>query len=171
MPGRPWLGAPDFRFVSDQKGNARLKDFRERKAVLLVVFSWPQSQPRLESLRSEADRLAALGVEVLAVPSGEATMRAVERGALRDFPFTFVGEGAEDIVDTYALYARTLGDAGRDASGVRTSHIEFLIDRFGYIRARWIPQSSSAAWEQLETQISLLNREPRILPPPDEHVH
>jgi putative copper resistance protein D len=54
--------------------------------------------------------------------------------------------------------------------------MEFLLDRFGYARARWIPEPNAAApgWDDerlLVQQIELLRREPRLRPPPDDHVH
>jgi putative copper resistance protein D len=52
--------------------------------------------------------------------------------------------------------------------------MEFLIDRFGYIRARWIPDEEPGEWsgsDLLQQQVAILNAEPRLLPPPDDHVH
>ena len=51
--------------------------------------------------------------------------------------------------------------------------MELLIDRQGYIRARWIPGEGRASWSDL----TILRDEIQILageaagPPPDEHVH
>jgi putative copper resistance protein D len=52
--------------------------------------------------------------------------------------------------------------------------MEFLMDRYGYLRARWIPAVDGAGWTdigELMRQIAQLNREKEILPPPDDHVH
>jgi hypothetical protein len=54
--------------------------------------------------------------------------------------------------------------------------MEFLLDRFGYARARWVPQDEKGSGEWwrdtqfLLDQIERINREPQILPPPDDHV-
>jgi putative copper resistance protein D len=52
--------------------------------------------------------------------------------------------------------------------------MELLVDRFGYLRGRWMPQQDSAGWsdgEFLSAQLQQLQREPQILPPAEDHVH
>jgi putative copper resistance protein D len=53
------------------------------------------------------------------------------------------------------------------------AHVEFLIDRQGYIRARWLPDSSPkwAERQDLLAAIAWLNREKPRAPAPDDHVH
>ena len=53
-------------------------------------------------------------------------------------------------------------------------HAEFLIDRFGYLRARWIPAIDESGWADISVltkQLVQLNSEKEILPPPGDHVH
>lgn len=55
--------------------------------------------------------------------------------------------------------------------------MDFLLDRIGYVRARWMPQNEEGAGEGwrntqfLLDQIERTHREPRILPQPNDHVH
>jgi putative copper resistance protein D len=52
--------------------------------------------------------------------------------------------------------------------------MEFLLDRQGYLRARWLPGAPGRGWDSLQTlvdQILLLDKETPAGPPPDEHVH
>jgi hypothetical protein len=52
-------------------------------------------------------------------------------------------------------------------------HMELLIDRAGYLRARWIPGHPGASWSEMRAlvgEIQALNREAPA-PPPAEHVH
>ena len=52
-------------------------------------------------------------------------------------------------------------------------HMEFLIDRQGYVRARWIPRDGPG-WDNLEKlwrDIDRLNQEKPSAPAPDDHVH
>ena len=52
--------------------------------------------------------------------------------------------------------------------------MELLVDRFGYLRARWIPDQDGAGWSDstvLDAQLSQLMREKQILPPAEDHVH
>jgi putative copper resistance protein D len=52
--------------------------------------------------------------------------------------------------------------------------MEFLIDRYGYLRARWIPAVDGSGWTdigELTRQIAQLSREKELRSPPDDHVH
>jgi putative copper resistance protein D len=52
--------------------------------------------------------------------------------------------------------------------------MEFLLDRQGYVRARWLPGAPGRGWDNLQTlvdQILLLDKETPAGPAPDEHVH
>ena len=88
---------------------------------------------------------------------------------------TIVRGGADEIRESYELLSRTLVNRGDGRSlGMMRSHMEFLIDRFGYIRGRWIADEESNGWsptDRLLQQVDKLNTEPRILPPPDNHIH
>jgi putative copper resistance protein D len=51
---------------------------------------------------------------------------------------------AEDVAATYGLYTRSFHNRKMDLIGVPPVHAEFLIDRSGYIRARWIPEEDDS---------------------------
>jgi putative copper resistance protein D len=91
-----------------------------------------------------------------------------------EVPFPVVTEGAPEIVRSYALFRRTLSKPDLLGPGALPAHMEFLIDRFGYLRARWIPDADGPGWRNthmLMQQVAQLNREKEILPPPGDHVH
>ena len=51
--------------------------------------------------------------------------------------------------------------------------MEFLIDRYGYLRARWIPSIDEKGWNDvnlLNQQTTLLNREKLKISPAKEYV-
>jgi putative copper resistance protein D len=51
--------------------------------------------------------------------------------------------------------------------------MEFLLDRNGYMRARWIPSVDQSGWsdiDKLSQQISLLDRENTKMPFPEDYV-
>jgi putative copper resistance protein D len=72
-----------------------------------------------------------------------------------------------------ALFRRTLRDADpRDAHPL-PAHLELLVDRFGYLRARWLP-GEDERWREpafLREQVRRLATEPKLREPPDEHAH
>jgi len=136
----------------------------------LVFYSQPFSAQRLAELARLYPRLQSSGTEVIAIAlPGAPSSPSV--------PFSVVTDGAQEAATAYLLFRRTLRDPGKTVLGEPPSHMEFLIDRFGYVRARWLPQDGEEqndAWRDLQflqRQIEQIHREPAILPPPDEHVH
>ncbi|MBK7353817.1 MAG: CopD family protein [Nitrosomonas sp.] len=173
MPEKPSLGPPIFPYFAHDGSSGVIKDFRQNNNVLLVLFSWPQSQERLLELTEIYDRLKKLDTIVLAVPMGNLSKQVLAE-ITENIPFPVVTEGAREITDSYVLYRRTLTHPDILGEGNIPDHLEFLIDRFGYLRARWIPSVDELKWSDislLTQQLSQLNQEGEILPPPKDHVH
>lgn len=151
-PRQPWLGAPNFYYETETSEPRALQDFREIANVLLVIPAPEdaQSQTRLDQLTQENQSLRDAGLEVLVISDPE-------------------------VRQSFELLSRTLSNRGNHrAIGFPRKHMEFLIDRFGYIRARWLPEEDSEGWRDiaaLREQSAALRNEPQILPPPSDHVH
>lgn len=170
MPGQPWLATPDFDFTLADGQSASLKELRG-SIVLLVFYRLPGSQPRLDQLAGLQPRLRAAGVVTVTVP-----LPGSPAAAAAAMPHALGGEPAADAAQAYLLFRRTLRDAGRTIAAESPPHMEFLIDRFGYTRARWLPheEETAAAWMDesfLSRQLAVLQHEPRLRPAPDDHVH
>jgi putative copper resistance protein D len=170
--GRPRLVAPDFTFGIGPAPAQSLKELRGRSSVLLVLFSLPGSRPRLARLAEVYPELSVVGAQVIAVPT-DADARVLARlGGDPPVLFPVVTDGARDIAAAYALFQRTLRPDGLAAEPPIPRHMELLIDRQGYLRARWIP-GDGAGWSDLtllRAQLETLAREEPTAPP-DEHVH
>jgi copper resistance protein D len=83
-----------------------------------------------------------------------------------------VADGAADIAATYTLFCRRLSEEGLIPDPPIPSHLEFLMDRHGYLRARWVP-ADGQGWadsKQLIIGIEQLNQAPSGAPAPDAHV-
>lgn len=140
----------------------------------MILFSWPQSQQRLNQLKESYEDLALnYNTEILAVP-----MRALDTQELaeitQNIPFPVVTEGWQEIRNSYLLYRRNRTVPDLLGKGMTPGHIEYLIDRFGYLRARWVAQFDGFGWlnvAMLTQQITQLNQEDEIMPPPGDHVH
>ena len=172
LPNQPYLAPPGFSYTAHDGSSGRLKDFRGEKAVLLVVFSWPESRERLDQLRLAYPLLRDHKAEILAVPL---TALTPQQTALitEDLPFPLVTQGAAEIARTYSLFRRTISNPDLMGQGAVPTHMEFLFDRFGYLRARWIPESDGSNWSDIDfltQQVDQLNQEEKILPPPSEYV-
>jgi putative copper resistance protein D len=86
---------------------------------------------------------------------------------------SLVVDGAVETATTYVLFRKSLHPPGHLPIPPIPSHLEFLIDRQGYIRARWLlsPDSGWADAARLITMIERLNQEKPRAPAPDEHIH
>ncbi len=170
---QPFLATPNFSYTAHDGSSGTLKDFRGKQGVLLVLFSWPESHARLDQLRTAASTITGKNTAIVAVPMTD--LPPDELGAIvRDTPFPVVTQGAREISSSYALFRRTLSIPDLFGEGTRPKHMEFLFDRFGYLRARWIPNGDGVGWTDmtlLTQQITQLNLEREILPPPGDHVH
>jgi len=165
--------SPNFSYSAHDGSSGTLKDFRRQKAVLLVLFSWPDSRARLDRLRAAYDAIKASETAVLAVPMNDLTPDDLA-SITADAAFPVVTQGASEIARSYALFRRTITKPDLFGEGTAPKHMELLFDRFGYLRARWIPESDGAGWSDIELlmqQIAQLKREKQILPPPGDHVH
>jgi putative copper resistance protein D len=154
----PWraIVAPDFTFELAGAGQDSLAQ-QVGHVTLLVFYTLPQSLPRLGELEAQAQAYASAGVRVIALPTHASERFAgatTERG---DGPIMALA--APQVATTYAMFARLPADGADAAEPV---HFEFLVDRQGYLRARWRGASDQAApWtSEMPEQAALLNREP-----------
>lgn len=167
VPGQAWLGAINF-YIEGAPGPTELKGYRDAHNVLLVFLGGPDAEGRARTLAVANPELQSRRTQVLAVPLGDDHLPA-------DLPYPVLRAGAADVWSAYELLARTVGDRGLpDRLGMDWTHAEFLIDRFGYVRARWIAQDDAVGWAdpaKLYPHLDRLNAEPRLRPPPDDHIH
>jgi len=166
----PWLVAPDFVYRTLADENRSLKDHRGMNIVMLVLFSLPDSIARLTELEKLSGQLQDKNVKILLIPKGLSDIRALD-GKLKSL--AVVTDGSREAFDAYALYRRSFSEQGTQPDPPVPSHMEFLIDRQGYVRARWIPRDGPG-WDKLENlfrDIDRLNQEKPSAPAPDDHVH
>jgi putative copper resistance protein D len=163
----PRVVAPDFSYAVGPTPPRNLKEFRGRWMALVVLFSLPESRRRMDQLAAAYREIEFSGTEVVAVPMDADPAIIGRLGATPPILFPVVTEGAEEISRAYTLFSRTL-----ESSAPR--HVEFLIDRQGYLRARWVPGGGDRGWDDLgllRAEIRRLDTEQPSGPAPDEHVH
>ena len=162
---QPWLVAPDFNYGTSTGESRTLKDHRGDKIVLLVLLNLAATEKRLQQLAISLPQLRAAGVEVIVVPNLIDYLYVANK-----LPGLIVNEGIREITETYKLFARSFSDENLITT---TPHVEFLIDKQGYIRARWLP-AESEAWSKIAgllSQVELLRNEKPRAAAPDDHVH
>jgi len=155
---RPWLVAPDFTFTVGPTSPRSLREYRGRRTVLLVFYDLARARPRLAEIAGRDGTLALLGVEVIAVPLHDARDAIRRIGREPRVLFSIVTEGAEPIVAAYRLFAAA-------------PHVEFLIDRQGYIRAVTRGSGEAGDLEKTIAEVQRLNEEKALPVAPEEHVH
>jgi len=173
LPDQPYLAPPDFYYTTHDGTSGRLKDSSRQNALLLVVFSWPGSRERLDQLKLSYGVLSSRKTEVLLVPMNNLDQQEME-AVMGNAPFPVVTQGAAEIARTYSLFRRTIPNPDLVGEGTVPKHMEFLFDRFSYLRARWIPETDGAGWTDIDLltqQVDQLNQEKEILPPPGDYVH
>jgi putative copper resistance protein D len=166
--GPPLVVAPDFAFGIGVGPGETLRDHRGGSIVQLVLFTLPDSVARLEEIDRAWMTIGLAGARVIAVPmhNPEETYRRLGTKLLNP---AIAVEGSEEIV---AAYTRLAQSAPPVRAAVLT-HVEFLIDRQGWVRARWIP-GESPAWSDLPvllSEVERLDKEAPAAPLPEDHVH
>jgi len=159
--------APDFAFQIGHAPQETLMQQRNRFVVLLVLHD-ASSLPRLRELDAATAQFERAGVRVIALPiANDAKAFDKPEPALSHIS---VSETDPETIVTYNLFRRTPSVEGVPAMPV---HVEFLIDRQGYLRYRWSP-AYGTRWSriaELVKRIDSLNREPARSLAPERHVH
>ena len=166
----PWLVAPDFVYRPTTEESRSLKDHRGNEIVMLVLFSLPESHARLAELERVSQRLQSKNVKVLAIPRDIDQIPDLNLGFKSP---ALVSDGSREAFDAYALLRRSFSEQGTLPDPPVPPHLEFIIDRQGYVRARWIPRDGPG-WDRIENlmrEIDRLNQEKPTAPAPDDHVH
>ena len=167
---QPWLAAvvaPDFTFELAGQGQQSLRQPQGEPITLLVLYTLPQSLPYLRALAAQTSAFGEIGLRVVAIPlSGTVNGTNVESG----------GDGGSiaaitppDAITVYAMFARQ----DVDAANAALVQADYLIDRQGYVRARWIGVPDSPLTRAAETfdQADLLRRERQRAPLSAAHAH
>jgi len=163
IEGEPWLVAPDFSYGTGMGDTKTLRDYRADRIVLLVLPGPRDGEERLKQLAAALPRLQAAGIEVILVPN------SIDYPA-SDYTGLIMSEGQREITETYTLFSRSFPDENLLTA---PTHAEFLIDKQGYIRTRWLP-SEGDAWKSigdLLAQVAFLRKEKPRAPAPEWHVH
>lgn len=163
------IEAPNFTFQIDHDRQESLADQRGRSDVLLVLFDPTESLAGVRTLSKSQKELQQAGLRVIAIPT---RAEAASAAHLRGIEAPIIASFDRRITSAYAIFAPMDPDQD-DRSGPK--HAEFLIDRQGYIRARWTPNNGSA-WLQVPYLLSQLLAMDREQPRPsvshdDNHVH
>jgi putative copper resistance protein D len=161
------IEAPGFTFQIDHGPQESLADQRGHSNVLLVLFDPTESRARMRALSKSQTELQRAGLRVIATPT---RAEGASAEGLQEIGAPIVASFDRRIISAYGIVA-PMNSAQDDQSGPK--HAEFLIDRQGYIRARWTP-NDGPAWLQVPYLLSQLPAMDREKPQPSvshDHVH
>jgi putative copper resistance protein D len=163
-PWRP-VTPPEFTFQIGKGTQESLAQLRGNSIVLLVFYTMPQSFARLRALTQAKPRLDRLGVRVIALPIAEGGAVPREVPGLNA---SMLAAPDASLGATYSMFTRTMF-----LPPTVPPHLEFLIDRQGYLRARWEPDRDQG-WNEvsdlLRQAVILAFEKPRP-PQPRRHAH
>ena len=169
-PGRPLLPSIDFGFSSRAGAYRTLRDLEEAQPALVVVALEPGALDRLDAFGSASADIERAGLAVIVVCGSQ----ILDCRESEDFGpnITVAKADADDIARSWSYYRRTPANPDPDNEAPQVAHIEFLVDRFGYVRAKWrMDEDAPAPVESILADVAALKSEGRILPPPEEHLH
>jgi peroxiredoxin len=157
--------APDFTFQIGRRPQETLA--QQREVVLLVFYRLPASLARLRALSEAQSLLRQAGARIVAIPmtgppAGSRTAPGVDTSILAD--------PDPRIAAAYAMFRRT-AFAGRASPAAE--HVEFLVDRQGYLRGSWAP-AGWRGWDRIPTlmlQIRVLEQKKYRSTASRVHVH
>lgn len=151
------VAAPDFTFRIPPGQPEMLREQRGVTAILLVLHGG-ESAARLARLAEARSELAAANIRVVAIPLSEAPgLNPSAEVAWANF----AAQANEQAVAAYTLFRRV-----QTVEGIldMPRHMEVLVDRQGYLRARWIPgEGEGEGWGDIASllrQAGKLMREP-----------
>ena len=129
-PRRP-IVAPDFIFQIGRRPQESLAQLQGRKVVLLVFYTLPGSLARLRALTEAEGMFDQAGARVVALPMAESPMPSREASGI---DASILADPDPLVVAAYAMFRRTISLEGAPAV---PEHVEFLVDRQGYIGNSW----------------------------------
>jgi putative copper export protein/mono/diheme cytochrome c family protein/peroxiredoxin len=163
----PWraIVMPDFTFQVAARTQESLEQQRGRYIALVVFYTLPQSLPRLRSLAAERSALEQAGARVIAAP-----LSASSTSDTLNLDPSMVVITSPDVAAVYTMFGRRKNTASGELA---PAHMEFLIDRQGYLRARWIgvPDAATDRMNWMLAQIEVLKHEPPHAPSSERHAH
>jgi putative copper export protein/mono/diheme cytochrome c family protein len=161
---QPWLHAIDFQICTDGDLPLRLADRVPEKAKIVVFVGDKADESYLARLAQNANMFGRVdGLVVAVVPSDLKEMSEIYAAAA---VCTIIDmDGAISL--SWNLYRRSFANPDFDDLKPFSSQIEYLVDRFGFVRARWRadegeglaePTELIAAFRQLQAEPEINKR-------------
>ena len=153
-PEDPWLPAIDFQYLSASGEYGSLSDWlRQERAV---VLSFAEENMQLAKLPAVSKAMLADGIVFVVIVPQDLFAQDIPPG------WRAVVDAKGEIALAWSNYRRTLKDPDFNNERMSVNGSIFLIDRFGFVRARWTAAEKLPSIDALRTQAMRLARESKI---------
>ena len=129
-PFNPWLPSIDFRFQMDNNNFMSLSEWRGLHPVHLIIVN---EESELQRVRVLLDKMAGFPAQLVVVSRPE-WLKDLVKGPCEAI---LVGDAHGEIAKAWAHYRRSFATPDLLNEESMVPRMEFLIDRFGFVRARW----------------------------------
>ena len=137
LPFKPWLPSIDFRFPLDNNHFMSLSEWRGLHAVHLVIIEQQEELKRAQHLLQDMKGFPAQLV-IVVKPGWEKQLFKGQCEAI------IVPDHNGEIASAWSNYRRSFASADFLNEERWVPRTEFLIDRYGFVRARWRSDESPA---------------------------
>lgn len=155
-----WLAAPDF----NVRAAGSLKTWRGRSPVLLLVGGTEDDV----SVLVEAVGQSSVGQSIPVLWATPARVSSERAGV-------FIPQDPGAVKAAYDLLSRTIEYQGeKNELQPPVDKALFLVDRHGYVRARWVSHAGMNSGfddQQVRSALTRLREDKRVPPSPDDHIH
>jgi putative copper export protein/mono/diheme cytochrome c family protein len=165
-PFRP-IAAPDFSFQESPRTQRTLSQLRGHE-VLLVLGVLPQSLQRLRQIEAQRNQLAQAGIRAVTMVRRDGTAAESSEAVPGMLRLAVVDS---ETTEAYAMFS--CQGAIPCKSSASSPHVELLVDRAGYLRARWLGVAAPGGDRTAEivARAHQLQQEPPRAPAQQEHRH
>ena len=134
----PWLPALDFRFKMDNNRFMSLSEWRGLHAVHLIIVN---QKTELQRVRDLLQDMKGFPAQLVIVVKPEWVKDLVKRPC----EAIIVADENADIARAWSLYRRSFAAPDFLNEDRWVARTEFLIDRYGFVRARWRSDEAPSA--------------------------
>ncbi len=129
-PFNPWLPSIDFRFQMDNNNFMSLSEWRGLHPVHLIIVN---QESELQRVRLLLDKMSGFPAQLVVVSRPE-WLKDLVKGPCEAI---LVGDAHGEIAKAWSHYRRSFAAPDLLNEDTVVPRMEFLIDRFGFVRARW----------------------------------
>ena len=144
-PFNPWLPSIDFRFQMDNNNFMSLSEWRGLHPVHLIIVNQENELQRVRDLLKDMNGFPAQ----LVVVSKPAWLKDLVKGPCEA---VLVPDTDGVIAKAWSHYRRSFAAPDFQNEETEVARIEFLIDRYGFVRARWRSDETPNALSLRELQ-------------------